>query len=166
ALTQELVKAESRGKFMSLSAPVDGVVQQLSVHTLGGVVTPAQALMAIVPKDTPVEIEVFLPNKDIGFVYPGQQVEVKFETFSFTRYGTIGGEVISVSSDAIQDERLGLVFGVRIKLAKDKIPVDGRVVSLSPGMAATVEVKIGKRRLIHYFLSPLMRYADESLRER
>ncbi len=165
-LAQELVKAESRGRFMSLTAPVDGVVQQLSIHTPGGVVTPAQVLMLIVPQEAPVEIEALLPNKDIGFVYPGQAVEVKFETFSFTRYGTIQGEVISVSRDAIQDERLGLVFGVRVKLEQDHIVVDGRSVNLSPGMAVAVEIKTNKRRIIDYFLGPLLRYADESLRER
>lgn len=166
SVVQELVKAESRGKFMSLLAPVDGVVQQLAIHTLGGVVTPAQVLMVIVPQDSPVEIEAFLPNKDVGFVRPGQPVEVKFETFSFTKYGTVDGEIISVSRDAIQDEKLGLVFAVKVKLDEDSIMVDGRQVNLSPGMAVTVEIKTSKRRLIEYFLSPLLRYSDESLRER
>lgn len=166
SLSQELIKSENRNKYMSLTSPVDGFVQQLSVHTVGGVVTPAETLMVIVPKDSDVEIEALLPNKDIGFVHPGQEVEVKFETFSFTRYGTIRGKIFSVSSDAIQDEKLGLVFSVRIKLEKDNIVVNGTPVRLSPGMASTVEIKTDRRRLIDYFLSPLKRYADESLRER
>lgn len=163
---QELVKAENRGKLMSLVAPVDGVVQQLAIHTLGGVVTSAQVLMVVVPQDSPVEIEAFLPNKDVGFVRPGQQVEVKFETFSFTKYGTVNGEVISVSRDAIQDENLGLVFAIKVKLDEESIAVEGRQVALSPGMAVTVEVKTANRRLIEYFLGPLLRYSNESLRER
>ncbi|THF63212.1 HlyD family type I secretion periplasmic adaptor subunit [Pseudothauera rhizosphaerae] len=166
SLAQELLKAESRDRLMLLAAPVDGRVQQLAVHTQGGVVTPAQPLMVIVPLDNPLEVEALVPNKDIGFVHAGQAVEIKVETFPFTKYGTLAGEVVDVSSDAIQDEKLGLVFAARVRLARDTLLVEGRTVRLSPGMAVTVEVKTGKRRLIEYFLGPLLRYADESLRER
>lgn len=165
-LAQELLKAESRDRLMVLSAPVDGRVQQLAVHTQGGVVTPAQPLMVIVPLDNPLEVEALVPNKDIGFVHAGQVVEIKVETFPFTKYGTLAGEMMDVSSDAIQDEKLGLVFAARVRLARDTLMVEGREVRLSPGMAVTVEVKTGKRRLIEYFLGPLLTYADESLRER
>jgi hemolysin D len=165
-LTQEYVKAEQRNRLMRLSAPVDGTVQQLAVHTVGGVVTPAQPLMIIVPKDNALEVEAFLQNKDIGFVNPGQAAQVKIETFTFTKYGTIDGEVQHVSSDAIQDEQLGLVYAARVKLARSTMAVEDKVVKLTPGMAVTVEIKTGKRRLIEYFLSPLLRYKDESLRER
>lgn len=166
SLIQELVKAETRGKLMSLTAPVDGIVQQLAVHTLGGVVTPAQPLMVIVPQHGPIEVEAFLPNKDSGFVDEGQEVEVKIETFSFTKYGTIEGKIIHVSSDAIQDEKLGLVFSIKVRLNKNTILVESKEVQLSPGMAVTVEIKTAKRRLIEYFLSPLLRHSQESLRER
>lgn len=166
ALAQELLKAESRDRLMRLTAPVDGRVQQLAVHTVGGVVTPAQPLMVIVPLDNPLEVEALVPNKDIGFVHAGQVVEVKVETFPFTRYGTIAGEVLDVSSDAVQDEKLGLVFTARVRLAHDTLQVDGRTVRVSPGMAVIVEVKTGTRRLIEFFLGPLLRYADEGLRER
>ncbi|RYY75722.1 MAG: HlyD family type I secretion periplasmic adaptor subunit [Gammaproteobacteria bacterium] len=164
--SQELIKANTRGRFMQLKAPVDGVVQQLAVHTLGGVVTPAQPLMTIVPSNGPIEIEAYLSNKDIGFVRPGQKVEVKIETFSFTKYGTITGEVISVSSDAIQDEKMGLVFATRVRLAQHQIMIDGNNVNLSPGMAVTVEIKTTQRRVIEFFFDPLMRHTNESLRER
>lgn len=166
SLAQELIKADSRGRFMRLTAPEDGTVQQLMVHTLGGVVTPAQPLMTIVPSNSPIEVEAFLANQDIGFVHQGQQVEVKIETFSFTKYGTLGGEVIAVSSDAIKDEKLGLVFSVRVRLSKNTILVDGTNVHLSPGMAVTVEIKTKKRRVIEYFLDPLIKHSTESLRER
>lgn len=166
AIAQELVKARSRDRHMRLLAPSDGYVQQLAIHTVGGVVTPAQALMVVVPTDSPLEVEAFVPNKDIGFVRYGQAVEVKVETFAFTKYGTIEGEIVHLSSDAIQDERMGLVFGARVRLAQDHIDIDGRPVRLSPGMAVTVEVKTGKRRLIEYFLGPLLQYSNESLRER
>jgi hemolysin D len=166
SLSQDLVKAENRGRLMRLTAPVGGTVQQLAVHTVGGVVTPAQALLVIVPGDNPLEIEAFVENKDIGFVRAGQMAEVKVETFPFTKYGTLHGKVMQVSSDAIQDEKRGLVYAARVKLEKTTLKVDGKTVNLTPGMAVTVEIKTGKRRVIEYFLSPLMQYGDESLRER
>lgn len=166
SLEQELIKAEQRSRLMHLTAPVDGTVQQLAVTTVGGVVTPAQPLMVIVPKENVLEVEAMLPNKDIGFVNPGQDAEVKVETFPFTKYGTLHGKITQVSSDAIQDEKLGLIYSTRVKLFNDTIRVENKRVRLSPGMAVTVEVKTGKRRVIEYFLSPLMQVASESLRER
>ncbi|MGX2040610.1 HlyD family type I secretion periplasmic adaptor subunit [Methylocaldum sp. MU1018] len=165
-LTQELIKAETRGRFMTLTAPVDGVVQQLSVHTVGGVVTPAQPLLVIVPRDNPLEVEAFIQNKDIGFVNAGQEAEVKVETFPFTKYGTIPAKVIQVSNDAVQDEKRGLIYAARVALSCATMSVEDKTVNLTPGMAVTVEIKTGKRCLIEYFLSPLLQYKDESLRER
>lgn len=163
---QELIKAESRGKLMTLTAPVDGTVQQLAIHTVGGVVTPAQPLMMVVPKDNPIEVEAYVENKDIGFVNPGQEAVVKIETFPFTKYGTIEAKVTHVSSDAANDEKRGLIFPARVSLARSTIQVENKTVNLSPGMAVTVEVKTAQRRVIEYFLTPLLQYKDESLRER
>ncbi|OYY73519.1 MAG: hemolysin secretion protein D [Gammaproteobacteria bacterium 28-57-27] len=166
SLHQEVLKAEQRGRLMHLSAPVAGTVQQLVIHTVGGVVTPAQALMVIVPTDHVLEVEAMLPNKDIGFVNPGQDAEVKVETFLFTKYGTLHGSITQVSSDAIQDDKLGLIYATRVKLAKDTLQIENKTVRLSPGMAVSVEIKTGTRRVIEYFLSPLMQMGSESLRER
>jgi len=129
-------------------------------------VTPAQALMVIVPADNPLEVEAFIENKDIGFVNAGQEAVVKIETFPFTRHGTIPARVTHVSHDAINDEKRGLIYSTRVHLGRTTMPVEDKVVHLSPGMAVTVEVKTGKRRVIEYFLVPLLQYGDESLRER
>jgi hemolysin D len=166
AFTQDTIKARQRGQLLRLTAPVDGVVQQLAVHTVGGVVTPAQALMVIVPSDQALEIEAFVENKDIGFVNAGQDAEVKIETFAYTRYGTLHGRVTQVSNDAVSDEKRGLIYATRVQLQRATMQIEHKLVNLSPGMAVTVEVKTGKRRVIEYFLSPLMQYAGESLRER
>lgn len=163
---QELIKADSRGKLMTLTAPVDGTVQQLAVHTVGGVVTSAQQLMMVVPQDNPIEVEVYVENKDIGFVNPGQEAVVKIETFPFTKYGTIDATVTHVSHDAVNDEKRGLIFPARVSLRQATIQVENKTVNLSAGMAVTVEVKTAQRRVIEYFLSPLLQYKDESLRER
>lgn len=166
AFTQDIVKARQRGQLLRLAAPVEGVVQQLAVHTVGGVVTPAQPLLVIVPGDQTLEIEAFVENKDIGFVNAGQDAEVKVETFPYTRYGTLQGRVTQVSTDAVDDEKRGLIYSTRIQLQRATMRVEHKTVNLSPGMAVTVEVKTGKRRVIEYFLSPLMQYAGESLHER
>lgn len=166
SLEQDLVKARYLKARTHLIAPVDGTIQQLNVHTVGGVVTPAQPLMVIVPLDQPVEVEALLANKDVGFVRPSQPVTVKVETFTYTRYGTLDGEVVSVSGDAIEDERRGLVYSARIRLRSNHLKVNGQNMLLSPGMAVSAEIKTDQRRIISFFLGPLQRYRDESLRER
>ncbi len=166
ANSQELVKARQRSKLMKLHAPVDGFVQQVAVHTVGGVVTPAQALMVVVPKDDALEVEAFVENKDIGFVRTGQEAEIKIETFSYTKYGTVHAKVTQVSNDAINDEKRGLIYSSRVKPERSSVRVGQRYVNLSPGMAVTVEIKTDKRRVIEYFLTPLLQYGSESLRER
>ena len=163
---QELIKATERNQQQQLTSPISGQVQQLAVHTIGGVVTPAQALMVIVPEQSQVEMDALILNKDIGFVHEGQKAAVKIDTFNFTKYGLIDAEILTISDDAIQDENLGLVYSARIKLHQDGLQIDDRWVKLSPGMSATSEIKTGKRRLIEYFLSPLLRYKQESVRER
>jgi hemolysin D len=186
-LTQDLIKAERKTTLQRLTAPVDGVVQQLAIHTVGGVVTPAQALMVIVPNDSRLEIEAMVSNRDIGFVHTGQEAQIKIDTFNFTRYGLLRGEVLSVSQDAIirdqpqdrsGDRRPGgqtdssepkgqeLNYSARISLDRTKMQVEERTVDLSPGMAVTVEIKTGTRTILSYVLSPILRYQKEALRER
>jgi len=123
-------------------------------------------LMVIVPSDQPVEVEAMLENKDIGFVRAGQEVEIKVETFTFTKYGVVHGTVLSISNDAIEDEKRGLLYSTRIQLNENRINVGGKQIALSPGMSVRAEVKTDKRKVIDYFLSPLQQYQDESLNER
>lgn len=162
----EVKRAQQRDRQLALTSPVDGTVQQLAIHTVGGVVTPAQALMAIVPQDDLLEIEATVLNKDIGFVRPGQSATIKIESFPYTRYGYLTGVVTSVSSDAAQDEHLGLVFSARVRLLQSELMVEGKAVKITPGMSLSVEIKTGKRRLISYLLSPLQKMGNEAGRER
>jgi len=186
-LAQDIIKAEQRTKLQKLTAPVDGVVQQLAVHTVGGVVTPAQTLMIIVPLDSRLEVEAMISNRDIGFIEPGEEAAIKVDTFNFTRYGLLHGKILNVSQDAItrntpqdrgSEKVLGaettsseprgqeLIYLARISLDRTQMQVDSKKVNLAPGMAVTVEIKTGQRTIISYLLSPLMRYRQESLRER
>jgi hemolysin D len=164
--SRELMKGQQRAKLMKLCAPGDGTVQQVACHTIGGVVTPTQQLMVIVPTDDPLEVESFVENKDIDFVYAGQDAEIKVETFQFTKYCTIHARVKSVSDDTIKDEKLGLIYSSRIKMDRSTVQLGGKMVNLLPGMAVTEEIKTGKRRVIEYFLTPLLIHTSESLHER
>lgn len=145
---------------------MDGTVQQLSVHTVGGVVRRAEPLMVVVPEGVPLEVETNVLNRDIGFVKIGQPVEVKVEAFPFTRYGVIEGEVDHLSADAVVDEQSGLVYPMKVRLAAERIRAGSRWVDLGPGMTVAAEAKTGKRRAIEFFPAPLLRYRSEALRER
>jgi hemolysin D len=186
-LAQDVIKAERKAKLQILTAPIDGIVQQLAVHTIGGVVTPAQPLAVVVPRDSELEIEAMVSNRDIGFVFAGQDAEIKIDTFNFARYGLLHGRVNSVSRDAIESTRREessrsapsgaqstssepngqeLVYAARVGIDRAQMEIEGRPVQLLPGMAVTVEIKTGSRRIISYLLSPLVRYRQEVLRER
>ncbi len=166
SLAHEMTKAGQKAGLQRLMSPTDGVVQQLAVHTVGGVVTPAQQLLIVVPREHPLEVEAKVENKDVGFVKEGQSVEIKVETFPFTLYGTIPGHVLTVSDDAAPIDQVGLVYFTRVSMDRSTVQVEGKQVNLSPGMAVTVEIKTGQRRIIEYLLSPLLKSAQESLRER
>ena len=139
------------------------------------------------PTDSRLEIEAMVSNRDIGFVHAGQEAEIKIDTFNFTRYGLLHGQVLSVSQDAIirdrkqdrsDDRGLGtqngtsepqgqeLNYTARISLDRTRMQIDGRMVNLSPGMAVTVEIKTGSRSILSYLLSPLLRYRQETFHER
>lgn len=166
SLAQDVTKAGQRANLQRLTAPIDGVVQQLAVHTVGGVVTQAQPLLIVVPQELPVEVEAQVENKDVGFVNEGQPVEIKVEAFPFTLYGTITGRVLTVSGDAAPIEKMGLLYPTRVSMDRGTIQVEGKQVHLIPGMAVTVKIKTGQRRVIEYLLSPLLKSVKESLRER
>lgn len=188
---QDLKKAGAHSEQLRITSPVDGVVQQLIVHTVGGVVPAAQPLMLIVPSSHTVELEAYVENKDIGFMREGQSAQVKIDAFEYTKYGTIPAVVTHVSRDAVDlsgasnpnpvsnstsgansslDKgsipKGGLMYAVKVTLDKPYMVIDGKEVPLSPGMTGSVEIKTGSRRVIEYVLSPLITHSKESLRER
>ena len=179
SLQAEGTKTRQREQLTTLRAPVAGTVQQRTVHTTGGVVTPAQVLMVVVPDAAQVTAEVTLENKDVGFVHLGQEAEIKLETFPFTRYGTVSAKVTNITADAVMktpssqrgnDDKAmtsgGAVFPATLTLAAHVIDVDGKPIRLAPGMNLLAEIKTGQRRVIEYLMSPVQSHAQESLRER
>lgn len=186
---QRLARVRARREHMTLKSPLDGTVQGLTLTTVGQVVTVGEELMRIVPDGSVLEIEAYLPNRDIGFVRAGQEATVKVESLPFTRYGTVQGTIVRVGSDAIPEpdaqqiegngsksqrstfaggaqRTQNLVFPVTLRPAASSVTADGVEVPLSPGMAVSVEIKTGQRRILEYVFSPLVEIGSEALRER
>ena len=161
-----MTKATRRTGLQRLLAPADGTIQQLTLHTIGGVVEPARTLMVVVPSSDAIEVEVRVLNKDIGFVHEGQPVAVKVEAFPFTRYGTVPGTLSSISRDAVPDQKLGATYVAQIKLARAEIMVDGKPIALTAGLAVTADIRTGSRRIITYLLSPVQTSVAQAGRER
>ena len=150
-------------KTQQIKSPVDGFVGKLLIHTEGGVVSPNDNLISIVPSDAPLIIKANVLNKDIGFLKLGQEVAIKIDTFSFQKYGLLHGNIIEISKDAIEDEKLGLIYEIKIKPNSLDIKVEGETKQLEIGMSVIAEVKTGKRRVIELFIYPIIKYMDEGL---
>lgn len=193
---QDLVKAAQLAQLQTIRAPVAGTVQQLAVHTVGGIVTPAQPLLSIVPDGAKLEIDAMIPNREVGFVQPGQSAEVKVEALEFTHYGLLHGKVVSLSLDAIAQDPLHQGPGstgnspvsssapqngtassdvppdgdpnymARIAVSENGLQTEHGFVALEPGMTVVAEIKTGRRRVIDYLLSPLQQYRHDTFRER
>jgi hemolysin D len=164
--SEQLKKAEEKYGLSKIIAPDDGYVSNLSVHTIGGVVTPAQTIMEIVPEHAMLEAEVWVSNKDIGFIQIGQPVELKIETFNFQKYGTIPAMVTTISPNAVDDSEKGRVFKVLLQVNKENFEVNGRDMHLGSGMTVSAEIKTRGKKIYEYFLEPFKKYISQSLRER
>ena len=164
-LENNLVKAKQVLAQTTVTAPVDGTVLLLMVKTIGGVVNAGQQLAQIVPEKVPLYVDAALDNQDVGFVKPGQRVVVKVATYPFQRYGYLEGTVENISPDAIQDDKKGLIYKAKIKLNDDKSSKQNQL-KLLPGMSISAEITTGQRRIIEFFLDPLMTKIDESLKVR
>ena len=170
SIIESIKKADEDARMATVVAPTSGRVYNLSIHTVGGIVTDAQPLMQIVPEDVKLEFEVYADNKDIGFIKVGQTGEVKVETFNFQKFGMIDATVKEVSADAVNDAS-DVEKNKRFKLiltpsGKDTIDVFGEEVPLAVGMNVSAEIKIKEKRIVDFFLDPFRQYTSEALRER
>ncbi len=146
-----------------ITAPCDGHVDKIMMHTIGGVVQPAQQLISVTPIDVPLLIKAQVLNKDIGFVKESMDVKIKVDTFSFQKYGLLEGKVINVAKSSIMDENLGPVYEVFIQPLQTNLVVEGKEEAISSGMSVSAEIKTGKRRIIEFFIYPLVKYLDEGI---
>lgn len=161
-----LTKAKKLNEKCYLYAPESGVIEELIMHTIGGVVEPAQVLMTLVPTDKEMEIEAIVENKDRGFIHHGQSVDIKFDSFPYTYYGSMTGRVRQIATNVVITPDQNQVYPIRVTLDTQTIKVPEGIKNVQAGMSVSVEIKTGKRRLLEYFLSPLLRYRDETLVER
>lgn len=163
---EDMVKTTAQADFNKLIAPVSGTVTQLAVHTVGGVLEPAKPVMVIVPDGDSIVADVAVLNRDMGHIRAGQAVQVKLEAFPFTKYGTIPGKIVTISSDAVETEKMGPVYKARVQLSRSWIMRGGEKVRLTPGLAAVADIRTGQRRLIDYLISPIDAATKEAARER
>jgi len=162
-LKAEIASIKFQNAKQLIKSPVDGYISKLLVHTEGGVVTPAEKLMMVVPKDAPLIFKVTVMNQDIGFVKKDMNVSVKIDTFSFQKYGLIEGTVIHVADDAIEDEKMGPIYEILIQPHDYFLEYGREKFAINSGMSITAEMKVGKRRVINFFIYPLIRYLDEGM---
>ena len=185
-LTGNVEKAQQLYELKWLRSPVDGLIQRIDISTVGGVVTPAQNLVTIVPDGTPLIVEATLSNEDVGYVKVGQEVEVKVDTFPFQKYGTLKGKLVWVSPDADEKgpadpanqnpngkpspdpkaNKSSYTYKVHVKPETTTFVVDGRETPIQPGMTVQADISTDQRRIIEFFLAPVVKYLDEGLRVR
>lgn len=164
-LRQQLAGAEQRLAQRTLTAPIAGIVQDLSVTGQGRVVEPAEVLLRVVPAERPIEVQARILDRDIGLARPGQPVDVKLAAFDYTRYGAIPGTVEKIAPSGSEDARGGRYYSATVALERAWVDVEGERVPIRPGLGATVDVELGRRRIIEYFLAPVLRYREQALRE-
>ena len=159
-------KEQLEKQIQTIKSPIDGYINELEIHTIGGIVTPAQKLMTVIPKDTKLKIKAKVLNQDIGFIDEKMDVSIKIDTFNFQKYGTIKGKVLVVGANSVEDEKMGQIYEVFIEPLNTVLLVEGKEQSIKSGMSATCEINIGKRRIIEFFIYPLIKYLDESIKVR
>jgi hemolysin D len=163
SLRTEVETTQFRNAKQQIIAPVDGYVGKLLVHTVGGVVTPAEKLLTLIPKGVPLIIQATVLNQDIGFITKEMEAAIKIDTFDFQKYGLLHGTVKHIADDAIEDEKLGPVYEITIDPKETTLKVEGKELTINPGMSVTAELKVGKRRAIEFFIYPMIKYLDEGL---
>lgn len=160
-LQAKIARTEFVNTRQQIRSPVRGHVSQLLVHTIGGVVTPAEKLAVVVPADSPQLIRARVLNKDGGYLAPGMEVAIKIDTFEFQKYGMLLGRLLQVAQDSIEDEQQRLVYEAYVEPLETTLLVDGVRMALATGMSVSAEIKVGKRRIIEFFIYPLIKYLDE-----
>ena len=167
ALDSELVKIEHLLERHLVFAAGSGTVEQLAVHVPGAIVQPGQELMRIVPDNVDLHAEVFVASKDLGHLRAGQEANLKLDAFPHTEHGLLKGIITAIATDAIEAEGRGLVFRVRIDIARQDMKLrDGTIVPLLAGMGVTADVRTGERYVYEYFLEPLLQHRDKAFDER
>lgn len=169
---EQLAKARKRQDLVLLRAPADAVVLETARRSVGSVVQAAETMFTLVPVDVPLEAEAHIAARDIGYLRVGDSARIKLDAFSFQKHGTLKARVRSISEDVFQPrgpsaegEPAGVYYLARFAIDEPRlkgVPKDFRLI---PGMTLSAEIKVGSRSVISYFLYPIIRTFDESIRE-
>lgn len=162
-MSANIKEIEFKNKKQTITSPVDGYVNTLFIHTMGGVVTPAQKLLSVVPVTSPLIVKATVMSKDIGFIKEGMPVLLKIDTFDFQKYGMLNGKVKKIAKDSIDDQKLGPIYEVYVTPINKTLMVEGKETPVSTGMSLTAEIKVGKRRIIEFFIYPMIKYWNQAI---
>ena len=148
------------------SGHVHGIVKELKVNTVGGVIRPGMDLAEIVPLEDTLLVEARIKPQDIAFISPGQDVKVKITAYDFGTYGSLQGRLEQISADAIVDDDGQSYFRIRVRTEENSFSKEGDTLPIIPGMVAQVDIVTGERSVLQYFLKPVSRARERALRER
>ncbi|MBP5123143.1 MULTISPECIES: HlyD family type I secretion periplasmic adaptor subunit [Pseudomonas] len=180
ALTQlneartELNKASATGKALEdrvsrtlVTSPVRGIVKQLMVNTIGGVIQPGSDMVEIVPLDDTLLVEAKIRPQDIAFLHPGQEAVVKFSAYDYTIYGGLKARLEQIGADTITDEdKKTTYYMIKLRTDRSHLGTDEKPLLIIPGMVASVDIITGKKSILSYLLKPIIRARAEALHER
>lgn len=179
ALTQlneartDLSKAQATGKALSdrvsrtlVTSPVRGIVKQLLVNTIGGVIQPGSDLVEIVPLDDTLLVEARIRPQDIAFLHPGQEAMVKFTAYDYTIYGGLKAKLEQIGADTITDDDGNTFYVIKLRTDRSHLGTDEHPLLIIPGMVASVDIITGKKSILSYLLKPILRARAEAMHER
>lgn len=164
-LSESLKSIGDRVSRAELKAPVDGIVNNIAVRTIGGVIEPAQRLVEIVPVDDQLKVVARVLPSDIAFLKVGQTVKVKISAYDSQRYGSLDGKLVRVGASSVSDKDGNVFFEIEVRTAKNYLGTPEAPLPITPGMVATTEVITGKRTIMAYLLKPFLHARDRALRE-
>jgi adhesin transport system membrane fusion protein len=149
-----------------LRSPINGVVNNIALKTIGGVVEPAMRLVEIVPLDDKLKIIARVKPNDIAFLHPGQDVKVKITAYETQKYGTLKGKLVRVGANSVTDREGNIFFEIEVRTDKNHMGSDEHPLPVTPGMVAQTEIITGKRTILEYLLKPILRARNSALTER
>ena len=166
ALRETLYALEDRKTRTDIISPVDGIIQDLLVNTVGGVVKPGEDIVEIIPLDENLLIEAQVRPSDIAFLHPGMEAVVKITAYDFSIYGGLAGELRDISADTIKDEQGQSFYRVRIQTNENELKRKGETLPIFPGMVASVDILTGEKTVMEYIMKPIVKTLDNAMNER
>ena len=163
---QSILAARDRVLRRDIRSPVKGIVKQLKIRTIGGVVTPGMNLMEIVPLDDTLLVEARVLPADVAFLQPGQVATVKLTAYDFSIYGGLPAKLVRISADTIVDERGDSYYQIIVRTDKSELVHQGKVLPIIPGMVASVDILTGRKTVLDYLLKPILKTRNRALTER